>query len=92
VGSTPLPGRTRQRRPDRLDQAAVGIGDDQLDSGQATGDQTPQERQPAGAVLGRGDLHPEDLPAPIGVHPGRDQDMDVDGSTCRSPCTHGHGN
>jgi hypothetical protein len=32
----------------------MGIGDDELDAGQAAGDRTAQERQPPGAVLGRG--------------------------------------
>ena len=31
--------------------------------------QVPEEREPAGAVLGRGDLQPEDLAVPVDVHP-----------------------
>ena len=46
--------------------------------GQAAGDQIPQERQPAGAVLGGGDLESEDLPVPLGVDPGGDQGVDPD--------------
>src|SRR3712207_6034137 len=52
-----LPGGAGQRGADGLDQAAVRIGGDQLDPGQAARGQIPQERQPAGAVLGGGDLH-----------------------------------
>jgi hypothetical protein len=32
--------------------------------------QVPEEREPAGAVLGRGDLQPEDLAVPVDVDPG----------------------
>jgi hypothetical protein len=67
-GLPPRPGRRRrrpvlgtgQRRPDRLDETAVRIGDDQL-------------RQPAGAVLGRGDLDTKDLPMPVSVDPRGDR-------------------
>jgi hypothetical protein len=34
--------------------------------------------QPAGAVLGGGDLQAEDLPVPVGVDPGGHQRMDID--------------
>jgi hypothetical protein len=51
----------------------VGIGDDQLHSEQAAGDQPAQKRQPPRTVLGRGDIQAEDLPVPIGVDPGGDQ-------------------
>ena len=69
-----------QGRADRLDQAAVRVGGDQRDPGQATGDQVAEERQPAGAVLGAADLQatPADLPVAVGVHPGREQRVDVD--------------
>jgi len=56
----------------------VGVGDDQLHAGQAAGDQAPQERQPAGPVLARSHLEPEDLPMPVGVHAGGDQGVHVD--------------
>ena len=51
VGAAALPGRAGQRGADRLDQAAVRVGGDQLDAGQAAGGQVAEERQPAGAVL-----------------------------------------
>ena len=37
-----------------------------------------QERQPAGAVLGGGDVHAEDLAVPVGVDADGDQRVDVD--------------
>jgi hypothetical protein len=40
--------------------------------------QVAEERQPAGAVLGRRDLQPEDLPVSLGIHPGREQRVHVD--------------
>jgi hypothetical protein len=59
VGAATLPGRPRQGRADRGHQARVGVAGDQRHSGQAAGDQVTKERQPAGAVFGRG-------PAPRG--------------------------
>jgi hypothetical protein len=56
----------------------VRVGGHELDSGQAAGDQIPEEAQPAGAVLGAGDLHSEDLPVSVGVHSGRHQRMHWD--------------
>ena len=53
MGAAPLPAGAGQRRADRLGQAAVGIGGDQRDAGQAAGGQVAEERQPPGAVLGR---------------------------------------
>ena len=38
------------------------------------------DRQPAGAVLGGGDVQAQDLPAPDGVHADRQQPADVDGA------------
>ena len=51
----------------------MGVGGDQRDPGQAAGGQVAEERQPAGAVLGGGDLQAEDLAVPVGVDPGGDQ-------------------
>jgi hypothetical protein len=56
----------------------VCVAGDQTDTGQAAGGQDPEEREPAGAVLGRGDVQSEDLPVPVGVHPGRDQGVHPD--------------
>jgi hypothetical protein len=77
VGATALPGRAGQRGADRVDQPAVRIGGDQLNAAEAAGGQVPEERQPAGAVLGGGDLQAEDLPVPVGVHPGRHERVHV---------------
>ena len=44
VGAAPLPGRAGQGGADRLDQAAVRVGGDQLDAGQAAGGQVAEER------------------------------------------------
>jgi len=69
MGAAPLPARTREGG----DQAAVGVGGDQGDHGEAADGQVAEERQPAGAVLGGADVDTEDLPVPVGVHPGRSQ-------------------
>ena len=75
MGAAPLPGRAGQGRADRGDQPGVGVGGDQRDPGQAAGDQVAEERQPAGAVLGGGDVEAEDLAVPVGVDAGGDQDV-----------------
>jgi hypothetical protein len=54
----------------------VRVAGDQFDPGQATGHQAAEEGQPAGAVLGGGAVQTEDLPVPVGVHPGRQQGVD----------------
>jgi hypothetical protein len=59
VRAASFPTRVGERGADRLGQLAVGVGGDQGDAGQAAGGQIPQERQPSGAVLGRGDLQAE---------------------------------
>jgi hypothetical protein len=56
----------------------VRVGGDQPHPGQAACGQVAEERQPAGAVLSGGDLDTEDLPVPVGVHPGGDQGVHVD--------------
>jgi hypothetical protein len=56
----------------------VGVGDDELDAGQSAGGQRAQERQPAGSVLGGGDVDAEDLAVPVGVDADCDQGVDVD--------------
>ncbi|MBB6547063.1 hypothetical protein HD593_001858 [Nonomuraea rubra] len=78
MGAAALPARARQGGADRLDQAAVRVGDDQLHPGQAAGDQAAQERQPTGAVLGRGDLQAEHLALAVGVDAGGHQRVHVD--------------
>jgi hypothetical protein len=78
VGAAPLPRGPGQCRSDRLDQPGVRVGDDQLDAGQTAGDQAAQERHPAGAVLGRTHLDPEDLAVPVGVHTGGHQHVHID--------------
>ena len=49
VGSTPLPGRTRECGSDRVDQSGVGVAGHQGDPGRAAGDQVLEEGVPAGA-------------------------------------------
>jgi hypothetical protein len=71
MGAAALPARAGQGRPDRGDEAVVGIGGHQAHAGQTPRGQVPEERQPARAVLGRGDLQPEDLPVPVSVDPRR---------------------
>ncbi len=55
----------------------MGVGGDQLDPGQTTRGQITEEAQPAGAVLGRGDLQPEDFAVPVAVDTGREQGVHV---------------
>lgn len=55
----------------------MGVGDDELDTGQAGGDERAQEGQPAGAVLGGGDVQPEDLAVSVGIDVDRDQRVNV---------------
>lgn len=55
MGAAPLPRGAGQHGADGVHQAGVSVGDDELDAGQAAGDQRAQEDQPAGAVLGGGD-------------------------------------
>jgi hypothetical protein len=55
----------------------VGIGGHQGDPGQPAGDQVAEERQPPGAVLGRGDLQAQQFAVPVGVDPDRDQGVHV---------------
>ena len=50
----------------------MGVGDDEGDAGETSGDQTSQERRPAGPVLGAEDVDTEDLPVAVGVHAGGD--------------------
>ena len=69
VGPASLPAGAGQGRADGLDQAAVRVGGDELDAGQAAGGQVPEERQPPGAVLRGGDLQAEDLPVPVARSP-----------------------
>jgi hypothetical protein len=88
VGAAPLPAGARQGRADRLGQAAVGVGGDQRHAGQAAGGQVAEERQPAGAVLGGGDLQPEDLPVPVSVHAGREQGVHADDAAALSDLQH----
>jgi hypothetical protein len=78
----------RQRGPDRADECLVGIGGHQLHPDQAAGGQVPEETEPARAVLGRGDLQPEDLPMPVTVDPGGDQGVHVDHPPALPPLEH----
>ncbi|SDN16246.1 hypothetical protein SAMN05216259_1035 [Actinacidiphila guanduensis] len=56
----------------------MGVGDDELDTGKTAGGQRSQEGEPAGAVLGGGDVEAEDFAVPIGVDSDRHQRVDVD--------------
>lgn len=74
VDSAALPGTALQDRPDGVDQAAVGIADDQLDTVQAAVTQVAEElgAELLGlAVTGRAAQH---LTAPIGADAGSDDD------------------
>ena len=56
MGSAALPRHSAQRRPDRGDQAGVGVAGDQFDPGETAGGQRLPERQLAGVVLGGADF------------------------------------
>jgi hypothetical protein len=70
VDPAPLPASSGQDRGDGVDQALVGVGDDEGHPGQPSGHQTPEEGGPAGSVLGGDEVNTQDLPVSIGVHPG----------------------
>lgn len=48
MGAAALPGVAGLDRADRVHQAGMGVGDDELDDRQAAGDQRTQEGEPAG--------------------------------------------
>ncbi len=74
--AAPLPAGAGQRRPDRLDQAAVSVGGHEPDPGQAA--RSGRARTRATRRRHRaGDLQAHHLPVPIGVHAGRDQRVHV---------------
>lgn len=56
--------------------------------GQASGAQIAEERQPAGAVLGRGHLQAADLPVAVAVDAGRNQGVDSDHATALADLQH----
>ena len=66
----------------------MGVGDDELDAGQASRPQAPQERHPRGAVFARGDVDPEHLPAPFRVHRGGDGGDHVDDASALTTLDH----
>ncbi len=88
VGSAALPGRCGQGGADRGHQAGVGVAGDQRDPGQAAGDQVAEERQPAGPVLGGGDLDAQDLSVALGVDAGGDQGVHPDDAACLAHLEH----
>jgi hypothetical protein len=56
----------------------VGVGDDQLDTGQPSGLERPEERRPEGTVLAVADVQAEDFPTAVGGHPGGNDDRTAD--------------
>jgi hypothetical protein len=72
------PGGARQGRAHPVDQTNVGVGDDQGRAGQAPGDQTTQEREPAGAVFAGDDVEAQHLAMALGVHAHGDHHGNVD--------------
>jgi hypothetical protein len=69
-----------QRGADGLGQAKMRVGGDQRDAGRAAGGQVAEERQPPGTVLAGGHVQAQDLPVALGVHPGREQGVNVHGT------------
>ncbi|CKP46442.1 Uncharacterised protein [Mycobacterium tuberculosis] len=66
----------------------MGVAGDQRDPGQAAGDQVAEERQPAGPVLGGGDLDAQDLSVALGVDAGGDQGVHPDDAACLAHLEH----
>ena len=62
-----LPGAVERLRDRRL-QPGVGVGDDQLDAGQAAGDQAAQEAAPEGLGLALADVEADHFPVAGLVH------------------------
>ena len=84
VGPAALPGRSGQHRGDGVDEAPVGVGDDQGHAREPPGHQAAQEGRPARPVLGGDEVEAEDLPVAVGVHPGGDDDGHVDDAAALS--------
>jgi hypothetical protein len=78
MGAAPLPRRADERGSDRVDETRMRVGDHQSHAGEATSDETTQEREPSCAVFGGDHIDTEDLAVPIRVHAGRDHRRDVD--------------
>jgi hypothetical protein len=57
----PSPADAGQRGRDRVDEPGVRIRGDELDAGEAAGDQGAQEGEPCGAVFAGDDVEPERL-------------------------------
>ena len=72
-----LPRRLEDAGDGGLD-AAVGVGDDQLDPGQAAALELAQELDPEGLGLRRADVHAQHLAPAVGVDGHRDGDGDRD--------------
>ena len=77
VDPAPLPAGPGQHRGDGVDQALVGVGDNEGHPRQPPGHQSPEESGPPGSVLGGDEVDPQDLPVPVGVDPGGDNDGHV---------------
>ena len=78
VAAAALPSGARERGGDRVDQAGVRVGADQLHAGEAARDQAAHEREPSGPVLGGDHIEPERLAEAVPVDPDRVDDADVD--------------
>jgi hypothetical protein len=68
VGAASLPGSSRQGGPNGFYQSLVVVGDDQLDTGETSSGQRTPEDQPAGPVLGGGQLQSQDLSVAVAVY------------------------
>jgi hypothetical protein len=74
VHAAALPGRAEQHGGDRGLQSGVGVGDDQLNSGEPARLQRSEEGGPERAVLGVADGEPEHLPPSVRADSGGDDD------------------
>src|SRR5262249_49158221 len=81
VGAAALPGGARQAGGDRVDEARVRVARDELDAGEAAGDEAPQEGEPGGALLAGDHVEAERLAEAVPVHGDRVHDTRIHGPT-----------
>jgi hypothetical protein len=84
VGAAALPGRTRQRGCDRIDEPGVGVRGHQEDAAEAPRDQAAQEGKPGGAVVLGDDVQAERLAEAVPVDGNGVDDAGVDGAAARA--------
>src|SRR3989442_8794404 len=76
--ATALPGHTRERGRDRVDETGMRVRADRAHAGEAARDQTADEREPGGPVLGGDDVEAERFAECVPVDADGVHDADVD--------------